>query len=95
MLDLLDYVIVVSVGNTVSALPIAPGGWGVGEAAYGYLYTRLGAAATLGVATSVGYRLCNMVIGLLGGVFLLRPGARDERARIEQLRHAAETSDPT
>ena len=94
VLDLVDYVIVVSVGNTVSALPIAPGGWGVGEAAYGYLYTRLGAAATLGVATSVGYRLCNMTIGLLGGLFLLLPGARAERARIEQLRHGADQPGP-
>jgi len=87
LLDFLDYVIVVSVGNTISALPIAPGGWGVGEAIYAYLYTRLGAGATLGVATSVGYRLCSMAIGLLGGLFLLLPGARGDRARIEELRH--------
>jgi len=87
VLDVFDYVIVVSVGNTISALPVAPGGWGVGEAIYGYLYTRLGAGATLGVATSVGYRLCNMAIGLLGGVFLLLPGARDERAQLDKLRH--------
>jgi uncharacterized protein (TIRG00374 family) len=89
VLEWLDYVIVVSVGNTVSALPIAPGGWGVGEAIYAYLFTRLGGAATLGVATSVGYRLCNIAIGLLGGLCLFLPGAKAERARIEELRHGA------
>jgi uncharacterized protein (TIRG00374 family) len=89
VLGRLDYVIVVSVGNTVSALPIAPGGWGVGEAIYAYLFTRLGGAAALGVATSVGYRLCNIAIGLLGGLCLFLPGARADRARIEELRHGA------
>ena len=84
-----DYVIVVSVGNTVSALPIAPGGWGVGEAIYAYLYTHLGAAATLGVATSVGYHVCNIAIGLLCGLCLFLPGARADRAQIEELRHGA------
>ena len=89
VLEFADYVIVVSVGNTVSALPIAPGGWGVGEAIYAYLYTHLGAAATLGVATSVGYRVCNIAIGLLCGLCLFLPGARAERAKIEELRHGA------
>lgn len=89
LLAYFDYVALVSVGNTASSLPIAPGGWGVGEAIYGYLFDRLGAGATLGVAVSVSYRLCMMLIGLVGGVFLLLPGAREEIARIEELDPAA------
>ena len=66
----------VSVGNIVSALPVAPGGWGVGEAVFGYLFEMLGSSATIGVATSVTFRLLLMAVGLLGGLFLLLPGAK-------------------
>jgi uncharacterized protein (TIRG00374 family) len=85
-LDYFDVTAVVSVSNTASALPIAPGGWGVGEAVYGYLFGLLGSTPALGVAVSVSYRLCMMVIGLLGGLFLLVPGARADLARIDDLK---------
>ncbi|HVS18161.1 MAG TPA: lysylphosphatidylglycerol synthase transmembrane domain-containing protein [Planctomycetota bacterium] len=84
-LDALDMTAVVSVSNTVSAIPIAPGGWGVGEMVYGYLYAMLGSSASLGVAVSVSYRLCTMVVGLMGGVFLLLPGARAELQDVDVL----------
>jgi uncharacterized membrane protein YbhN (UPF0104 family) len=86
LLGALDATAVVSVSNTVSAVPIAPGGWGVGEMVYGYLYELLGSEAALGVAVSVGYRLCNTLVGLAGGVFLLLPGARAELHDVEALR---------
>lgn len=82
----LDMTAVVSVCNTASAVPIAPGGWGVGEMIYGYLYEMLGSSASLGVAVSVSYRLCMMVIGLAGGIFLLLPGARAELQDVDVLR---------
>lgn len=78
-----------SIANTVSSIPISPGGWGVGEAAYGSLFHMLGAPATLGIAVSVTFRLLSMLLGLFGGVFLLLPGGRSVRAEI-----AAE-SEPT
>ncbi|MFT5052639.1 MAG: hypothetical protein ACI8QZ_004075 [Chlamydiales bacterium] len=81
-----QYLSVSGVANTLSSLPIAPGGWGVGEAAFGTLFVMLGAAATLGVATSVTFRLCNMALSLVGGVFLILPGGRKMRAEIEQTR---------
>jgi uncharacterized membrane protein YbhN (UPF0104 family) len=68
---------VVSIGNIVSALPVAPGGWGVGEAAYGYLFDMLGSSRTLGLATSITFRLALMAVGLLGGLLLLLPGGRE------------------
>ena len=68
---------VVSIGNIVSSVPIAPGGWGVGEAVYGYLFDMLGSSRTLGLATSITFRLALMAIGLLGGLMLLLPGGRE------------------
>jgi uncharacterized protein (TIRG00374 family) len=85
-LDFAEYLGVVSVANLVSSLPIAPNGWGVGEAAYGSLFALLGQPATLGIAISVIFRLLMMGLGLLGGLFLFLPGARDVREDI----HAVE-----
>jgi uncharacterized protein (TIRG00374 family) len=76
----------VSVGNIVSALPVAPGGWGVGEAVFGYLFEMLGSSAAIGVATSVTFRLLLMAVGLLGGLFLLLPGAKAEVGDVESLK---------
>ncbi|MFT7668349.1 MAG: hypothetical protein ACI8X5_001040 [Planctomycetota bacterium] len=78
------YVGVVSVANLITALPLSPGGWGVGEAAYGYLFEQMGAVATIGVAVSVTYRLCTVALGLAGGLFMMMPGTakmRDEVMR--------------
>jgi uncharacterized membrane protein YbhN (UPF0104 family) len=77
VLSLFEMFAVVSIGNIVSALPVAPAGWGVGEAAYGFLFDMLGASATLGIATSITFRLMLMIIGLMGGLFLLAPGGKD------------------
>ena len=78
-----QYVAIVPVANIVSALPIAPGGWGVGEAAFHFLFELVGASGALGVAVSVTYRLCQLVVGLLGGLYLLRPARRAELRQIE------------
>jgi len=75
-LSLFEMFAVVSIGNIVSALPVAPAGWGVGEAAYGYLFDMLGASATLGIATSITFRLVLMAIGLTAGLLLLLPGGK-------------------
>ena len=71
-----EYLVLVPVANIVSALPLAPGGWGLGEFVYKELFEMIDANATMGVAISVTFRLCQLAIGLLGGVFLLLPGAK-------------------
>jgi uncharacterized protein (TIRG00374 family) len=81
-LSLRDYVGIVPVANLISALPLTPGGWGVGEAVYGELFQRMGDVATVGVAVSVTFRLCNVVLGLLGGLFMLLPGGRVIRREV-------------
>jgi uncharacterized membrane protein YbhN (UPF0104 family) len=69
-----------SIANAGSAIPISPSGWGVGEALYRSLFELIGAEGSVGVATSVTYRLCLLVLGLAGGIFLLLPGGGRLRA---------------
>ncbi len=80
-----EWFVVVPVANVVSALPLTPGGWGVGEAAYHQLFEQIGASGALGVAVSVTFRLCQMAMGLAGGLFLLTPGTKAEMHEIEEL----------
>jgi hypothetical protein len=81
-LDYPEYLGVAAIANTISSIPIAPGGWGVGEAAYASLFHMLGAPATLGIAVSVTFRLLSMGMGLVGGLFLLLPSGRKMREEI-------------
>ncbi len=67
----------------ISALPLAPNGWGVGELSFGYLFAAYGAAFssahsgdgalfyTQGVALSVLFRLLLVLWSLPGGLFWL------------------------
>ena len=79
-----EYLGITAIANTVSSLPLAPGGWGVGEALFGYLFHVLGGVASLGVAVSVSYRLLTMVLNLSGGIFLLLPSGREARAELDR-----------
>ncbi len=73
-----DFFVVVPVGNIVSALPLAPMGWGLGEFVYKYLFEMIGSEGALGVAISVSFRLSMTFYGLLGGIYLLLPGSKAE-----------------
>ena len=82
-LSLTDYFVIVPVAAVAQAIPIAPAGWGIGEAAYGALIGKFGAAAlpgvtdaeqmmrTRGVALSVLHRTQTVIWSLAGGVLLL------------------------
>jgi uncharacterized membrane protein YbhN (UPF0104 family) len=85
-LSLFEYLVLVPVANLISAVPLAPGGWGVGELAFRSLFEMVGASAALGVAVSVTFRLSQLGLGLVGGLFLLFPGSRTElrEARAEE-----------
>jgi uncharacterized membrane protein YbhN (UPF0104 family) len=78
-LDFAAYVGAVPVANLITALPISPAGWGVGEKAFGTLFDMMGASVAIGVAISLTFRLCNVVLGLLGGFLLLLPGGDQAR----------------
>lgn len=84
-----DYLCVVTVANTVSALPLSPGGLGVGEVAFGTLLSLAGGSYMIGVATSFVYRLLLIGLGLGGGVVLLLPGGAKVRSGFAEARGAA------
>ena len=83
-LDAVSYLATVTVTNTLTSLPISPGGWGWGEASFRTFFVQLGSVATIGVAVSVTYRLLNAALGLAGGLFLLLPGGRAVRAHLAE-----------
>jgi hypothetical protein len=82
-ITLADYFFIVPVVSVVQGIPIAPAGWGIGEAAYGALIGKFGAVAlpgvpeaeqmmrTRGVALSVLHRTHIVAWSLLGGIFML------------------------
>jgi uncharacterized protein (TIRG00374 family) len=77
-----DFFVLAPVANMVSAIPLAPGGWGVGEFVYRELFEMIGLSGALGVAVSVTFRLCILVgLGAIGSLFLLVPGMRADVRR--------------
>ena len=67
-LSLMEDFVIFPVVQTVSALPLAPAGWGVGETLFGTFFRSFGSSFTLGVAVSVLFRLTSQVgYGLIGG----------------------------
>ncbi len=67
-LGLLPVLVVVPLATLVAAVPLLPGGWGVGEAAYAWLLSPFGVAPTEAVALSVVLRLALLLVGLPGGL---------------------------
>ncbi|MDH3688576.1 MAG: flippase-like domain-containing protein [Gammaproteobacteria bacterium] len=91
----LEYYVLVPVINIVSALPLAPNGWGVGEALYGQLFSQYGATyitdaidpeqvmRTRGVALSILFRVHITMWSLLGGILILLQRDRITQKDIE------------
>lgn len=85
-----EYFVLIPIINIVTALPIAPNGWGLGEYMYGYLFGlaappgRAAIMATQGIALSVLYRLHLTLWSLLGGVFVLFEKDKVTRADIDR-----------
>jgi uncharacterized protein (TIRG00374 family) len=89
-----DYFVFIPGINILTAVPIGPNGWGVGEWSYKYLFSTYGARyltgpmaaeamGTRGVALSVLYRLHVTLWSLLGGLFIFFERNRVTRAEIE------------
>lgn len=77
-----EYFVLVPIINIVSAVPLGPNGWGVGEVLYGNLFAEYGAGFvasasasqvmyTRGVALSILYRIHLTLWSLLGGMLVL------------------------
>jgi|GEM_PF-1659835 len=64
--------IIVPIVLIITALPITPAGWGIGEMGFVYLFGIAGVPAVLALALSFIHRFNTLLISLSGGVFLLR-----------------------
>jgi uncharacterized protein (TIRG00374 family) len=60
--------IIMPIGLIISAIPLFPGGAGIGEAGYGGLYELFDAAPANGILSSLLFRVSGWVIGILGYV---------------------------
>ncbi|MFO1078844.1 MAG: lysylphosphatidylglycerol synthase transmembrane domain-containing protein [Planctomycetota bacterium] len=100
----LEYFALVPVINILSAVPVAPNGWGYGDLLYKYLFGTYGAkyltvanaAQVMGVrgfALSVLYRLHLTFWSLLGGLFVLFEKDRVTKADIERETQQEEQED--
>ena len=75
-LGLGDWIATMAIANTLAAVPISPGGLGVGEVLFGSLAATLGSTYAIGVTTSLLYRLALYAMSLLGGLVMLLPRGR-------------------
>jgi uncharacterized membrane protein YbhN (UPF0104 family) len=86
----------VPVANLFAAIPLLPGGWGVGELAFAYLFGQVGIPATEAVGLSVVYRLGILAASLPGGVLWFfwkdRPAKEVILQEVDEATHAAEAS---
>lgn len=94
-----EYFVLIPVINIVSAVPLMPNGWGVGEWLYQKLFATYGAVYVTGIesadnaarimgtrafALSVLYRLHTTIWSLLGGVLVLLERTRITKADIDE-----------
>lgn len=70
-IPLVTYLIYIPIGQVASALPIAPGGWGVREAMYGYMFQRAGFLFSYGTAIGLLHGLIVLIWSLFGGLLFL------------------------
>ena len=65
------------IAQTLSAIPVSPAGWGVGEKIYGEFFELFGSTFTVGVAVSLLFRFLTQVgFGLLGGLIWMLSAER-------------------
>jgi glycosyltransferase 2 family protein len=69
---LAEHMVVAPIGFIVQALPISPGGVGVGEAAFAGLYKLSGRPQSRGVISRLSLRVVEWIIGLIGYLVYLR-----------------------
>lgn len=69
---LVEHFLLVPIGLVIQAIPLFPGGAGVGELGFGGLYRLVGCAAAIGVLGSLVQRVISWGLGLLGYVVYLR-----------------------
>jgi glycosyltransferase 2 family protein len=69
--SLLEHFLIVPTGLVIRALPIFPGGVGIGEAGFGELYRCFGFPSSRGVQAALVYRFVSWLLGLIGYLIYL------------------------
>ncbi len=69
---LAEQMVIAPIGFIAQALPVSPGGVGVGEAVFAWLYKLSGRPASRGVIARLSLRLVEWIIGLIGYIVYLR-----------------------
>lgn len=69
--------------NLLAAIPLLPGGWGVGELAFAYFFGQVGVPATEAVGLSVLFRLSFVAANLPGGLLWVLMRGEDSREAME------------
>lgn len=70
--SLAEHIVIAPIGFIVQALPVSPGGVGIGEATFAGLYQLSGRSASRGVIARLAMRVVEWLIGLLGYLLYLR-----------------------
>jgi uncharacterized membrane protein YbhN (UPF0104 family) len=81
--SLAEHCLVVPVGMAIQAIPLAPGGVGIGEATFENLYKLLGRPKQLGVRASLVQRALTWILGLVGYLVFLRLRAPVSSAKLQ------------
>ena len=87
---LADCMALVPVASLLCAIPLLPGGWGVGELAFAYFFAPVGVAPSEAVALSVVLRLAILASGLPGGLLWAASKQSVRRAEMAAEVEAAE-----
>lgn len=83
--------VLVPVANLFTAVPLVPGGWGIGELAFAWLFGQVGIAPTEAVGLSVVYRLSALVVSLPGGLlWLFWPGRPSKETILHEVEEATQ-----
>lgn len=95
---LVDAMALVPVVSLLTAVPLLPGGWGVGELAFAYFFAPVGVAPSEAVAWSVVFRLAVLASGLPGAALWLlareHPRREAMAAEMDQAAEAAAQAAP-
>ena len=75
----------------MKALPIAPAGWGVGDAAFVYFWGTQGVPNALAFSLSIVYGVEQMAISLVGALCL---AAEKERVSTQEVEKFAQSDEP-
>ena len=80
-----EHMVIAPIGFIAQAIPITPGGVGVAESVFGWLYELSGRPVSRGIIARLSLRLVEWLIALTGYIVYLRM-----RAEVREIQHEVE-----